>query len=165
MSRQKRLLKNKQGKFPYNLPKFHIMQASEILIAEIKSCESLRLKAYRCPAGVPTIGYGSTKGVRMGMVITKEEAERRLREDLAVPERFVNSLNVCKTQGQFDALVDFAFNVGCGRLKTSTLLKYIKAGKPVSEIQKQFLRWNKAGGKVLAGLTKRREWEANRYTQ
>lgn len=141
------------------------MKASEILIAEIKSCESLRLKAYRCPAGVPTIGYGSTNGVRMGMIITKEEAEKRLRDDLSTAERYVNGLNVCKTQGQFDALVDFAFNVGCGRLKTSTLLKYIREGKPVSEIQKQFLRWNKSGGVVLAGLTKRRQWEASRYAQ
>ena len=141
------------------------MKASDILIAEIKSCESLRLKAYRCPAGVPTIGYGSTKGVRMGMIITKEEAEKRLRDDLLTAENYVNCLKVCKTQGQFDALVDFAFNVGCGRLKTSTLLKYIREGKPVSEIQKQFLRWNKSGGVVLAGLTKRRQWEANRYAQ
>lgn len=141
------------------------MKASEILIAEIKSCESLRLKAYRCPAGVPTIGYGSTKGVKMGMIITKEEAEKRLRDDLSTAERYVNGLKVCKTQGQFDALVDFAFNVGCGRLKTSTLLKYIREGKPVSEIQKQFLRWNKSGGVVLTGLTKRRQWEANRYAQ
>lgn len=141
------------------------MEASNILIEEIKNCESLRLKAYRCPAGVPTIGYGSTKGVKMGMIITKEEAEKRLRDDLSTAERYVNGLKVCKTQGQFDALVDFAFNVGCGRLKTSTLLKYIREGKPVSEIQKQFLRWNKSGGVVLTGLTKRRQWEAQRYVQ
>ena len=139
------------------------MKASAILIEHIKQCESLRLKAYRCPAGVPTIGYGSTKGVRMGMVITRAEAEGRLLCDLEQFENYVNSLNVCKTQGQFDALVDFCFNLGNGRLASSTLLKYIKANKPISEIQKQFLRWNKSGGKVLRGLTIRRGWEAKRY--
>lgn len=139
------------------------MKASAILINHIKKCEGLRLKAYRCPAGVPTIGYGSTKGVRMGMVITAAEAEGRLLNDLTQFENYVNSLNVCKTQGQFDALVDFCFNLGNGRLASSTLLKHIKANKPVSEIQKQFLRWNKSGGKVLRGLTIRREWEAKRY--
>ena len=141
------------------------MKASAILINHIKQCEGLRLKAYRCPAGVPTIGYGSTKGVRMGMVITAAEAEGRLLNDLTQFENYVNSLNVCKTQGQFDALVDFCFNLGNGRLASSTLLKYIKAKMPTSEIQKQFLRWNKSGGKVLRGLTTRREWEAKRYAE
>jgi lysozyme len=139
------------------------MKASAILINHIKQCEGLRLKAYRCPAGVPTIGYGSTKGVRMGMVITAAEAEGRLLCDLEQFENYVNSLNVCKTQGQFDALVDFCFNLGNWRLASSTLLKYIKAKMPTSEIQKQFLIWNKSGGKVLRGLTIRREWEAKRY--
>ena len=139
------------------------MKASDILIAKLKEFEGCKLKAYKCPAGVWTIGYGTTKGVYAGMEITYAEAERMLRKDLAIFETFVNGLNVCKTQGQFDALVDFAYNLGCGNLATSTLLKYIKAGKPVGLIREQFLRWNKAGGKVLKGLTLRRQWESLRW--
>lgn len=139
------------------------MKASSILIDALKGFEGCKLKAYKCPAGVLTIGYGTTKGVYAGMVISYAEAERLLKKDLEVFESYVNKLGVCKTQGQFDALVDFAYNLGTGNLGSSTLLKYIRANKPTADIQAQFLRWNKAGGKVLAGLTKRRQWEANRW--
>lgn len=97
------------------------------------------------------------------MRITKEEADMFLRQDLEVYEKAVDGLQVCKTQGQFDALVDFAYNLGTGALKSSTLLKRIKAGSSEAEIRYQFSRWNKAGGKALPGLTIRRQWEANRY--
>ena len=139
------------------------MKASDKLIEALKGFEGCRLKAYRCPAGKWTIGYGSTKGVYSGMSITYQEAEQRLRKDLEVFEQYVNNLNVCKTQGQFDALVSFAYNLGTGNLGSSTLLKYIREGKPSIDIVKQFMRWNKAGGKALPGLTKRRWWESDRF--
>lgn len=139
------------------------MNASNILIAKIKEFEGCRLKAYKDAVGVLTIGYGHTGNVTPGMVISSSYADALLRQDLKKFEDYVNKLNVCKTQGQFDALVDFAYNLGCGNLSRSTLLKYIREGKPLTVIKAQFLRWNKAGGKVLAGLTKRRQWEADRY--
>lgn len=168
------------------------MKASDKLINALKGFEGCRLKAYKCPAGVWTIGYGSTKGVYSGLSITYQDAENRLRKDLEVFERYVNNLNVCKTQGQFDALVDFAYNLGTGNLGSSTLLKKIRAGvnSPTLKqdfdavcktlavkvdrqysreemyeriIRYQMLRWNKAGGKVLTGLAKRRQWEADRF--
>lgn len=141
------------------------MISSDILISAIKIFEGCRLFAYRDSVGVPTIGYGHTSGVKMGTAITQKQAEDYLREDLKKFENYVNKLAVCKTQGQFDALVDFAYNCGTGNLSKSTLLKYVRAGKSDKDIQAQFLRWNKAGGKVLAGLTKRRAWESQRWTQ
>lgn len=141
------------------------MKASNKLIEAIKRFEGCRLKAYKCPAGVWTIGYGTTKGVYAGMEISYTEAERLLRRDLTTFENYVSSLGVCTTQGQFDALTDFSYNVGTGNLGSSTLLKYIRAGRPYEDIKAQFMRWNKSKGKVLKGLTNRREWEAKRYTE
>lgn len=141
------------------------MKASDILIEAIKRFEGLKLCAYRDSAGVPTIGYGHTRNVKMGMTITRNQAEDYLREDLAVFEDYVNRINVCKTQGQFDALCDFSYNLGTGNLASSTLLKYIKAGKPTRDIQKQFKKWVYAGGKKLTGLVVRRQWEADRWAQ
>lgn len=141
------------------------MKASEVLIAAFKQFEGCRLRAYRDSVGVPTIGYGHTKGVKMRTVITQQQAEQFLKQDLETFERYVNGIKEVKTQGQFDALVDFAYNLGTTNLAKSTLLKLIKRKAPVKDIQAQFLRWNKAGGKVLPGLTKRRQWEANRYAE
>lgn len=171
------------------------MTSSETLVTALKGFEGCKLYAYRDSVGVATIGYGTTKNVKMGMAITLKQAEKLLREDLQVFERYVNNLKVCTTQGQFDALVDFAYNLGTGNLGSSTLLKKIKAGVnsatlssdyaaiPLSYfgttrpqglnksdmykhiIQYQFSRWNKAGGKVLPGLTKRRQWEGQRFFQ
>lgn len=138
-------------------------KSSEILISKLKEFEGCKLTAYKCPAGIWTIGYGTTKDVKQGMKITLADAEKLLKKDLEKFEDYVNKLNVCQTQGQFDALVDFAYNLGTGNLCSSTLLKYIKNHKSYQEIQNQFMRWNKAGGKVLEGLTKRRKWEAARY--
>jgi len=140
-----------------------MMKASDILLAKIREFEGCRLKAYKCPAGIWTIGVGHIKGVKEGMVITEKRATELLKEDLATFESYVNKLGVCKTQGQYDALVDFSFNLGCASLGSSTLLKYIKAGKPTADIQAQFRRWNKAGGRILQGLVKRREWECQRW--
>lgn len=125
----------------------------------IKRFEGLRLKAYICPAGVPTIGYGTTKGVRMGQTITEEEAERLLREDVAVFERGVDeAVKVPLNPNQRAALVSFAYNVGLGAFRTSTLLRLLNKGD-YAGAAKQFDRWTKGGGKVLPGLVKRRAAE------
>lgn len=139
------------------------MEASRKLINAIKGFEGFRSKAYKCPAGVWTVGYGHTRGVKAGTVVTEFQAEKLLRDDLASAELTVNNLRVCKTQGQYDALVDFAYNCGSSALLGSTLLKRIKTGGTEAQIRYEFSRWNKSNGKVLNGLTKRRLWEANRY--
>ena len=140
------------------------MTSSDILIQKLKEFEGCKLYAYRDSKGIPTIGVGHTKGVKMGQSITQKQAEAFLREDLATAEQYVNRLGVCKTQGQFDALVDFTFNVGATSLANSTLLKRIKANAPTAEIQAQFQRWVYAGKTKLAGLVRRRAWEASRWT-
>ena len=97
------------------------------------------------------------------MRITSEQADEYLREDLEEFSAYVNNLSVCKTQGQFDALVDFAFNCGCDALGSSTLLKRIQAQADDDEIEAQFNRWVYSNGKKLNGLVKRRQWEAQRW--
>lgn len=140
------------------------MKASQKLINALKQFEGCKLKAYKDAGyGVWTIGYGHTGHVQPGMTITEEEAEYYLRIDLRKFEENVEKLIRPKTQGQFDALVDFAYNCGTANLISSTLLKKIKAGAPEKEIRYQFSRWTKAKGKELPGLVKRRQWEANRY--
>lgn len=141
------------------------MKASDILIEKVKEFEGLRLTSYKDSAGVWTIGYGHTRGVKPGQKITEAEAEKLLKEDLEEAERYVNNLKMEFTQGQFDALVDFVYNIGVGDFMSSTLLKKIRAGAPTKDIQAQFRRWVHAGGKKLAGLVKRREWEARRWTE
>lgn len=141
------------------------MKASEILIEKIKEFEGLRLNAYQDSAGVWTIGYGHTRGVKKGQKITEAEADSLLRGDLVTAEKNVNDLKLNLTQGQFDALVDFVFNLGAGNLAGSTLLTKIKVKAPTEDIQAQFRRWVYANGKKLAGLVKRREWEAQRWVQ
>lgn len=140
------------------------MTSSDILISALKQFEGCRLTSYRCPAGVLTIGVGHTYGVKPGQKITMAQAESLLRGDLLKFEREVSALGLgTLTQGQFDALVDFCFNCGTANLKSSTLLKKIRAHASESEIRYQFSRWNKASGKELPGLTKRRKWEADRF--
>lgn len=125
----------------------------------IKSYESLSLKAYRDSGGVPTIGWGSTRGVRMGMQISQEQAESRLRDDLHTAESAVNRyVTVPLSQHQFDALVSLTFNIGTGAFQKSTLLRLLNAGR-YSDAADQFRRWNKANGRVLPGLVKRRAAE------
>lgn len=141
------------------------MKASNILIEKIKEFEGVRLTAYKDSAGVLTIGVGHTRGVKPGQRITEKQAESLLKGDLAEAERYVNSLKLNLTQGQFDALVDFAYNVGAGDLAGSTLLAKIRAKAPTAEIQEQFKRWVYAKGKKLGGLVKRRAWEAQRWTE
>jgi lysozyme len=145
------------------------MKASDKLISKLKEYEGLRLNAYKCPAGAWTIGYGHTKGVKQGDVITAQQAEQYLREDLYSFEQGVIVLAGQKkfsmTQGQFDALVDFAYNLGLGTLRSSTLVRRIAAGAGLEVIQAEFKKWVRAGGKVLPGLVRRREWEAQRYAE
>ena len=132
-------------------------------LALIKRSEGLRLKAYRCPADVPTIGYGSTgPHVRMGMTITEAEAEALLRKDLERFERGVVAMAGDMTPGQFSALVSFAFNLGLGALQKSTLLKKHLAGDHAGAAA-EFAKWVNAGGKTLPGLVTRRADEADLY--
>lgn len=133
----------------------------------IKEFEGLRTKAYRCVSGVWTIGYGHTKGVYPGMTITEELADKLLIDDVWNFEREVESLlHVSVNQNQFDALVSFAFNVGSDidedniaeGLGDSTLLRHVNAGN-FDLASAEFPKWNKARGKVVLGLSKRREAE------
>lgn len=136
-----------------------MMQISKAGLDLIKNFEGLYLKAYRCPAGIPTIGYGHTAGVAMGQTITQQQADDYLRRDVRQFERAVARLvTVPLTQGQFDALVSFAFNLGEGALAQSTLLRLLNAGDYAGAAA-QFDRWNKAGGRVLPGLVRRRAAE------
>ena len=135
------------------------MHTSEKGLALIRQFEGLRLLAYKCAAGVWTIGYGSTAGVKPGQSITKERAEELLREDVSRFEAAVSRLvTVPLSQGQFDALVAFAFNCGEGALERSTLLRLLNAGQ-YAEAALQFGRWVKGGGKELPGLVRRRAAE------
>lgn len=124
--------------------------------------EGLRLNSYPDPGtgGEPfTVGYGHTKGVKPGMKITVAQALEFLRQDVAEFENAIAFLvKVPLNQNQFDALICFTFNVGIGAVKSSTLLKKLNQ-KDYTEAASQFLRWNKAGGKVMPGLTRRREAE------
>ena len=129
----------------------------------IKSFEGLRLRAYLCPAKVWTIGYGHTGDVRGGQVITQSQADDLLKQDLRRFEIAVRKLaKVPLTQNQFDALVSFAYNVGEAALSRSTLLRKLNAGD-LAGTKLEFAKWNKGGGKVLAGLTRRRADEANLF--
>lgn len=140
------------------------MQTSDKGIALIKQFEGCKLTAYQDSVGAWTIGYGWTKPVdgkpiRAGMTIKQETAERLLKTGLVSYESDVSRLvKVGLTQGQFDALVSFTYNLGARSLSTSTLLRKLNAGDYAGAAD-EFLRWNKAGGKVLNGLTRRREAE------
>ena len=139
------------------------MKSSELLINKIIEFEGCKLTAYKCPAGVWTIGVGHTKGVKQGQTITEAQAMSLLKGDLLPCENYVNNLGVCKTQGQFDALVDFSFNLGTAALGRSTLLKYIRQSKPEQYIRGEFAKWVNSKGMRLKGLVIRRQWEADRY--
>lgn len=129
----------------------------------IKQHEGLRLEAYRCPAGIYTIGYGHTAGVRRGDVIDERRAEQLLADDLKKFEAVVNRECPGINQNQFDALVSFTFNLGETNLRKSTLLKCVKANPDNQNIYTEFLRWNKSKGEVLPGLILRRKAEADLY--
>ena len=139
------------------------MKASDLLIKKIKEFEGFKLESYKCPAGIWTIGAGHTQGVKPGMTISEKQAETLLRGDLLAVEKGIENLYKCNTQGEFDALVDFAFNLGIERLKSSTLLKRILRKDDEDDIRQEFSRWIFAGGKIMNGLIIRRKWEADRF--
>jgi len=132
--------------------------------------EGLSLKPYLCPAKIPTIGYGNTyysDGKRVTLLdkdITKQQAFEMFKE---IANRFAKRVDELVTsninQNQFNALVSFAYNVGTGNFASSTLLKKINKNPNDLTLKAEFLRWNKAGGKVLNGLTNRRNEEADLY--
>lgn len=135
------------------------MKTSDRGVELVKSHEGLSLKAYLCPAGVWTIGYGHTRTAKKGMEITPKKALDLLLEDLQVAENAVSSMvDVPLTQGQFDALVSFVFNLGAGNFKTSTLRRKLNAGD-YSGASAEFGRWVYSSGRKLGGLVKRRAEE------
>ena len=135
-------------------------------INQIKKFEGLSLRAYK---PVPTerfytIGYGHYGAdVKANQVITEKEAESLLRKDLEKFEDYVNNLGVCKKYSEFASLTDFAFNLGTAALGRSTLLKYIRQGKPERYIREEFGKWVNSKGMRLKGLVIRRQWEADRF--
>lgn len=133
------------------------MKVSEKGLAIIKKYEGCRLTAYVCPAGKLTIGYGHTKGVKKGQKITQAQAEAYLREDVAGAEKAVNAIGKGFNQNQFDALVSFTYNCGSGNLKT------LCKDRSVDQIGEKIILYNKANGKKLNGLVRRREEEQRLY--
>ncbi|MGD1865882.1 MAG: lysozyme [Phormidesmis sp.] len=125
----------------------------------IKSFEGLRLRAYRDAVGIWTIGFGTTRGVQPGMSITEKKAIEFLQEDLSRFEKSINdSVKTTINDNQFSALASFTYNVGPGAFRSSTLLRKLNAGD-VRGAADEFPRWNRAGGRPLAGLTRRRNAE------
>ena len=144
---------------PVQESKMEVKRINEAGLNLIKEFEGLSLEAYLCPAKVWTIGYGHTKYAKPGMVITQEQAGKLLREDLYDFESAVNKfVKVPLTDNQFSALVSFAFNVGSGSFKSSTLLRKLNE-KDYEGAADQFDKWIYAKGQVLNGLIRRRKAE------
>jgi lysozyme len=136
------------------------MKTSQRGIDLIKQFEGCEVQAYQCSASVWTLGYGHTRDVSEGDTCTKDEAEQILISDLQEFEGYVNDLvKIPLDQNQFDALVAWTFNLGPTNLKSSTLLVRLNDNN-LGDVPHQLRRWNKAGGKVLDGLVRRREAEA-----
>ena len=140
-----------------------MMKVSDKGLALIKEFEGCKLTAYQDIVGVWTIGYGHTKAVMRGMVITQAQADELLARDVDEHAAGVyKALQVKLEQHQFDAVASLAFNVGVNAVRNSTLIKMINRGDAKLSAS-QFDRWNKAGGKVLSGLTRRRAAERKMY--
>lgn len=139
------------------------MKTSHKGIALIKEFEGLRLKAYKCPGGVWTIGYGHTAGVKPGMVISKAQAEEYLMADLIASEKYLNSLGLALDQNQFDALISLIYNIGIGNFQKSTLLRKARVNPNDNSIMDEFLKWVYSKGRVLPGLQRRRLREMKLY--
>lgn len=147
------------------------MKTSDYGIKFIYIFEGFRSKPYQDSVGIWTIGFGSTRYADGTKVteddpeITKDEAVKLFKQTLVTYENCVTTFtkDVELTQGQFDSLVSFCYNLGCFNLQKSTLLKKIKADPNDKTIGKEFAKWNRAGGEVLAGLTRRRAAEAKLY--
>jgi lysozyme len=135
----------------------------------IKQFEGLKLNAYLCPAGLPTIGYGSTfyengTKVKLGEKITMERADKLLTNTVSQFEKQVDTVVTSVINAnQLGALTSFAFNVGMGNFRKSTLLRKVNANPNDPTIRTEFMKWVRANGKVLNGLTRRRQAEADLY--
>jgi len=147
------------------------MQVSQNCLNLIRESEGFRSDPYYCPAGVPTIGYGSTRyadGRRIQMTdppISEEVAEEIMKTTLKEYEAAVSRYVIVPlNQNQFDALVDFAYNAGAQNLRNSTLLKLLNQGS-YDEAAAQFGRWVYSNGEVLGGLVKRRKLEKELFEQ
>lgn len=144
------------------------MQIDDELLDFVQRYEGYSDKAYPDPgtgSSPWTIGYGHTRGVRPGDTCTREQARRWLEEDLEDASRAVQDyVRVPLTQPQFDALVSFVYNVGVHNFNTSTLLKRINEGD-MDAAANEFLKWDHAGGKVMAGLTRRRQAEREMFLE
>lgn len=130
-------------------------------VALIREFESCKLKAYKDPVGIWTIGYGTTKGVRPGMVITQPIAEALMQQeihDVCLPA-IKRLVKVACTNNEICAMISFSYNVGIGALGRSTLMRKLNANASDQEVADEFLKWNMAGGKVLSGLVRRRKAE------
>jgi lysozyme len=135
------------------------MKPSKQCIDLVKSFEGFRAIAYKDCVGVWTVGYGTTENVDAGDEVTEQQAEAMLMEDLLSASQAIDELvDVPLTQAQYDALTSFIYNVGREAFRGSTLLRLINEGR-FDAAAAQFQRWNKGGGRVLAGLTRRREAE------
>jgi len=136
------------------------MKISKEGLSLIKKFEGCELEAYKCAAGVWTIGYGSTKGVKEGDTLTEKETDSLLLHEMDEYEGYVlEAVEMPLSQHQFDAIVSWTFNLGPSNLNASTMLKVLNKGD-YEDVPAQIKRWNKAGGKVLEGLVRRREAEA-----
>lgn len=142
------------------------MKTSERGVALIVKFEGFRSQAYiPVPGDVPTIGFGFTKGVKMGDSMTMYEARERMKRELVEYEHGVlSACTITPNQNQFDALVCFAFNVGVGGLKRSSVIKAHNRGD-FQAAARAFALWNKSGGVVYAGLTRRRAAESALYLE
>ena len=139
------------------------MRISEEGVALIKKFEGCELESYKCPAGVWTIGYGHTKGVKEGDSISMNEADEMLEKELIEYENYVDTLvTVPLTDYQRDALISWTYNLGPTNLKSSTLLRKLNEGD-YDAVPHEMMRWTRAGGKELEGLVKRRTVEANMF--
>lgn len=141
------------------------MRVTKKAFEQIKRFEGCRLEAYRDAVAIWTIGYGHTQGVKRGMVITQEEADRMFEEDIAKFESAIEAIPGCKelSPNRWDAIISLAYNIGIGNFKRSTLLKKLQSNPNNKTIFQEFLRWDKAKGQRLEGLRRRRKWEAMRW--
>lgn len=140
-----------------------LMRTSEKGVALIKKYEGCKLTAYKCPAGIWTIGYGTTKDVQKGQTITQARADELLVQDLRKFESVVNDLHINLRQQQFDALISWIYNLGAGNFAVSTFKKKITNLNADEAITDELVKWVNAGGKPLLGLKRRRVEEANMW--
>ena len=139
------------------------MRTSEPGKEFIKDFEGCKLEAYQCSGGVWSIGYGHTRNVQEGDKITSKEADAFLVKDIEMVEVHVDRLvNVHLLRHEWDAIVSWCFNLGCGNLRASTMLQVINSGD-LDKVSEQIIRWDKVGKKAVAGLTRRRKAEAQLF--